>query len=164
MSGLSDKVSVILMHGMSTKPAEQAWLELWRLCLTGSLAVEHPKLAGRIADDEDLFVSAYWADVIPDHLHQTASEVRAMRDAVEGLLEFRREHGEAMHVPATGWGPEQVARFGVEAVEYVNQFFKDKGRDAAYLREMKKRSEDGSVGHVTVGGVHADPRDGLAIR
>ena len=36
-------------------------------------------------------------------------------------------------------------QFGIEAVEYVNQFFKDKATDAAYLAEMKKRAADAGV-------------------
>ncbi len=32
--------------------------------------------------------------------------------------------------------------FGIEAVEYVNQFFKDKATDKAYLAEMKRRADD----------------------
>lgn len=35
--------------------------------------------------------------------------------------------------------------FGIEAVEYVNQFFKDKAKDAAYIAEMKKRAGDHGV-------------------
>ncbi len=35
--------------------------------------------------------------------------------------------------------------FGVDAVEYVNQFFKDKANDTAYIDEMKKRAEDNGV-------------------
>ena len=35
--------------------------------------------------------------------------------------------------------------FGIEAVEYVNQFFKDKAKDRAYLAEMKKRAADFGV-------------------
>jgi sugar phosphate isomerase/epimerase len=35
--------------------------------------------------------------------------------------------------------------FGLEAVEYVSTFFKDKAEDAAYLGEMKKRSEGAGV-------------------
>jgi sugar phosphate isomerase/epimerase len=35
--------------------------------------------------------------------------------------------------------------FGVDAVEYVNQFFKDKARDTEYLNEMKKRAADNGV-------------------
>ncbi|RMG87011.1 MAG: sugar phosphate isomerase/epimerase [Bacteroidetes bacterium] len=40
-----------------------------------------------------------------------------------------------------------VARkdYGIEAVEYVNQFFKDKAKDAAYLAEMNKRAADNGV-------------------
>ncbi len=32
--------------------------------------------------------------------------------------------------------------FGISAIEYVNQFFKDKAKDAAYLAELKKRAGD----------------------
>jgi sugar phosphate isomerase/epimerase len=32
--------------------------------------------------------------------------------------------------------------YGIDAVEYVNQFFKDKANDTAYLGEMKKRAAD----------------------
>jgi sugar phosphate isomerase/epimerase len=35
--------------------------------------------------------------------------------------------------------------FGIEAVEYVNQFFMDKARDSAYLGELKQRCDDGGV-------------------
>lgn len=34
---------------------------------------------------------------------------------------------------------------GIDGVEYVNQFFKDKAKDMAYLGEMKKRAEDNDV-------------------
>lgn len=32
--------------------------------------------------------------------------------------------------------------YGISAVEYVNQFFKDKAKDTSYLREMLKRTRD----------------------
>jgi sugar phosphate isomerase/epimerase len=32
--------------------------------------------------------------------------------------------------------------YGIDAVEYVNQFFKDKARDMTYLKEMKRRCDD----------------------
>ncbi len=32
--------------------------------------------------------------------------------------------------------------FGIDAIEYVNQFFKDKAQDNAYLSELKKRCDD----------------------
>ena len=35
--------------------------------------------------------------------------------------------------------------YGIDAVEYVNQFFKDKAKDKAYLAEMKKRADDHGV-------------------
>jgi len=36
-------------------------------------------------------------------------------------------------------------QFGIEAIEYVNQFFKDKAKDMAYLRDMKQRAKDHGV-------------------
>ena len=35
--------------------------------------------------------------------------------------------------------------FGIEAIEYVNQFFKDKANDLAYLTDLKMRCEDEGV-------------------
>ncbi len=35
--------------------------------------------------------------------------------------------------------------FGIDAVEYVNQFFMDKAEDQAYIAEMKKRADDHGV-------------------
>lgn len=46
----------------------------------------------------------------------------------------------------------QTARkdYGIEAVEYVNQFFKDKAKDETYLKEMNKRAADHGVKNVLV--------------
>jgi sugar phosphate isomerase/epimerase len=41
-------------------------------------------------------------------------------------------------------------QFGIEAVEYVNQFFKDKAQDADYLSELAKRAEDEGVTNVLI--------------
>jgi sugar phosphate isomerase/epimerase len=40
--------------------------------------------------------------------------------------------------------------FSIEAVEYVNQFFKDKAKDQKYLAEMKKRASDLGVRSVLI--------------
>lgn len=32
--------------------------------------------------------------------------------------------------------------YGIEAIEYVNQFWKDKAKDAAYVAELKRRADD----------------------
>lgn len=40
--------------------------------------------------------------------------------------------------------------FGINAVEYVNQFFKDKAKDTAYLTELKKRTDDLGVTNVLI--------------
>ena len=40
---------------------------------------------------------------------------------------------------------KEARSFGIEAVEYVNQFFKDKAKDTKYLSEMEKRAADNGV-------------------
>ena len=40
--------------------------------------------------------------------------------------------------------------FGIEAVEYVNRFFKDKAQDNAYLKDLKKRAADQGVTNVLI--------------
>lgn len=40
--------------------------------------------------------------------------------------------------------------FGIEAVEYVNQFFMDKARDRNYLKELKQRCDDNGVTSVRI--------------
>jgi len=37
--------------------------------------------------------------------------------------------------------------YGISAIEFVNQFFKDKAKDAAYLKELNKRARDLGVEH-----------------
>lgn len=47
--------------------------------------------------------------------------------------------------------PETAAKtFGIYAVEYVNQFFKDKAKDSAYLSELNKRAKDNGVKNVLI--------------
>ncbi|MBT1698605.1 sugar phosphate isomerase/epimerase [Fulvivirgaceae bacterium PWU4] len=40
--------------------------------------------------------------------------------------------------------------FGISAVEYVNQFFKDKAKDQPYLADLKKRCDDNGVTSVLI--------------
>ncbi len=46
----------------------------------------------------------------------------------------------------------RIAReeFDIDGLEYVNQFFKDKAQDKAYLTEMKKRASDHGVQNVLI--------------
>jgi L-ribulose-5-phosphate 3-epimerase len=46
--------------------------------------------------------------------------------------------------------PAFTKKCGIDAVEYVNQFFKDKARDLEYLGELKKRCEDEEVVSVLI--------------
>lgn len=50
---------------------------------------------------------------------------------------FQRDGEDNLRFPSVA--KEQC---GIDAVEYVNQFFKDKARDQGYLKELKQRSDD----------------------
>lgn len=39
---------------------------------------------------------------------------------------------------------------GIDAIEYVNQFFKDKAKDTAFLREMNTRAQGEGVTQVLI--------------
>jgi sugar phosphate isomerase/epimerase len=43
------------------------------------------------------------------------------------------------------FAPTAKKDYGIEAAEYVNSFFKDKARDAAYLKDMKQGADDAGV-------------------
>jgi len=45
---------------------------------------------------------------------------------------------------------KEAKSLGINAIEYVNQFFKDKARDTNYLAEMKKRAKDNGVKSVLI--------------
>src|SRR5205085_1320818 len=40
--------------------------------------------------------------------------------------------------------------YGISAVEYVDQFFKDKAKDEKYLKDLKQRAEDNGVRSVLI--------------
>ena len=40
--------------------------------------------------------------------------------------------------------------FGIDAIEYVNQFYKDKKKDDAYLNDLKKAADDNGVKSVLI--------------
>ncbi len=46
--------------------------------------------------------------------------------------------------------PKKTRSFGLAAVEYVNQFWKDKARDAKYVAELKKRCDGEGVRSVLI--------------
>ena len=55
------------------------------------------------------------------------------------------------------------SEFGIDAVEYVSQFFKDKAKDKSYLSDLKKRADDNGVTSVLImidgEGALGDPDD-----
>lgn len=46
--------------------------------------------------------------------------------------------------------PAAAKQFGIDAVEYVNQFFMDKATDTRYLTELKTRADDVGVTNVVI--------------
>lgn len=122
MSGklLSDKVRIILVHGMAGKPDESRWLNLWSDALVGSLELDAGRFATRICDDEALIESAYWADAVPDHLPDLPNAVKGMASSLEKALAIRRKYGAALHIDGDGWTSKRVRRFGADVIEALS--------------------------------------------
>jgi len=114
---LSDRVRILLVHGMASKPAEEVWFDLCRQALTANLFMEAGSFAARLQDDGALMMSAYWADAIPDHLPEPPARVREIRRSVADLVAVRRRHGARLHTPRTGWTPARVRLFGKEVID-----------------------------------------------
>jgi len=110
-------------------------LELWR-----SGHHDARLLTAQIADPAA--VDDLYASVIPG----LTSLGTAERSALEALL--REDHPGAT---LEAWDRQyyhtvqQRRDFGIDVVEYVNQFFMDKAEDTEYLKEMKKRAADNGV-------------------
>ncbi len=116
-SPLSDRVRILLVHGMAGKPAEPVWFDLWRQALVANLLMEAGRFGSRVRDDPALLMSAYWADAIPDHLPDPPESVRRMRRSMEEVIAVRRKHGAHMHTPGEGWTRERVRRFGRDVID-----------------------------------------------
>ncbi len=68
---------------------------------------------------------------------------KALHDKSVAEKEFGRE--------ITNMDFPQIAReFGVEGIEFVNQFFKDKAQDEEYLKQLKARARDNGVACVLI--------------
>ena len=143
---LSDKVRIILVHGMSSKPAAPDLLRLWGGTLTANLAIEAGSSADRIAKDPNLMTLAYWADAVPDHLPNTASLVKGMKKGIDKAMRLRRKHGRVLHIDGKGWTRKRVELFGRDAIEALStslrlrpEMFRD------HLWELQRYHEDSRI-------------------
>lgn len=82
-------------------------------------------LACRSSDDESGNRTEAWFDI---SLAQWSNH-RALREGLSNL----------------DWITSVPEKYGINAVEFVNSFFKDKASDEAYLAEMKTRAADAGV-------------------
>jgi hypothetical protein len=148
MSGrlLSDKVRIILVHGMASKPDESRLLNLWSEALVGSLELDAGRFAARIRDDEALIESAYWADAVPDHLPDLPGAVQGMRGSLEKALAVRRKYGDAMHIDEDGWTSERVRRFGADVIEALSMSLSVRAEAfSEHLWELQRYHVDSGV-------------------
>ena len=73
------------------------------------------------------------------------------------------------YIPLDNLDFAKTARsFGIEAIEYVNQFFKDKAKDKAYLKEMIARADSEGVKSLLImvdgEGLLGDPDNGKRVQ
>lgn len=75
----------------------------------------------------------------PSRAQQTGDEPLYGISLAEWSLHKRLQAGEMTNMDFPGVAKNDL---GIDAVEYVNQFFKDRARDTDYLTELKNRCDD----------------------
>ena len=96
--------------------------------------------AGALCDISLRKIPLSMADVLQDKTPQGPFRISLAQWSLNRRLFGRREPKlDNLDFAKTARG------FGIEAIEYVNQFFKDKARDDKYLAEMKKRADDNGI-------------------
>ena len=106
------------MHLKSSSPSRRQFLQLTVAAAAATAIPGRTAVAGPLGPDAPFQISlAEWS------LHRT------LRDDSKDMtnLDFPRVAKE---------------EFGIDAVEFVNQFFKDKAKDTDYLAELQQRCED----------------------
>ena len=108
------------MHKLPNAPSRRLFLQASMAAAAATTLASNRVFAADSSDAPYKISLAEWS------LHRT------LRDQSKGItnLDFPRITKE---------------EFGIEAVEYVNQFFKDKARDTNYLTELKTRCSDVGV-------------------
>ena len=114
---LSNK-RIIMVHGLASKPPPDITHELWRKSIVENIRIDQKRLARKLDQSPEVFVSAYWADVIPHHIPDDASYSRKLGTQVDKVIAERRKIR---------------ARFHVGLGEKVAGFFKDRGLDLVKL-------------------------------
>lgn len=143
---LSDKIRIVFVHGMSSKPAEPDLRALWVRALAANLSLEAVRDADRFVNDADLFDCAYWADAVPDHLPDPPTAIKGMRRCIDKAVRVRRRHGKKLHVDGRGWTRGRVALFGKDVIDALStslrmrpELFRD------HLWELQRYHEDSRV-------------------
>lgn len=114
---LADK-RIIMIHGRASKPPAEVNHDLWRHTLMENIRVGNRSLARSLESSPQVFVSAYWADMVPHHIPDDAAYCRKLRLQVDKVIAERRAIRDRFHV---GMG------------ERVGSFFQDRGIDLARL-------------------------------
>lgn len=109
---------IIMIHGRASKPPADVNHRLWRDTLIENIRVSHRGLARSLDAHPGVFVSAYWADVVPHHIPDDAAYCRRLALQVDKVIAERRAIRDRFHV---GLG------------EKLGSFFQDRGLDLAKL-------------------------------
>lgn len=107
-------------------------------CLAAGSFLGHGLLWGQAGDMDVKQNTTLVADVIPPLFKISLAEWSLHKTIFGGKLD---------HLDFAKTARDE---FGIHAVEYVNQFFKDKAKDQSYLGEMKKRADDLGVASLLI--------------
>ncbi len=121
------KKRIIMIHGLASKPPEKDFYEQWKRCVIENIKVIDDKylkspvakeLAGRLEQNPETFVSAYWANATPHHIEDDTTYVKKLKVQIDEVIKERKRIKDKFHVGTK---------------EKVGSFFKSRGLDLANI-------------------------------
>ena len=113
---VTNDTRIIFIHGLAAKPAAPVLHRLWQTTLIENVRCDSTRLARDMNSNPALFRSAYWANAVPDHIEDTATDARRLNRAVSDTIERRCRNGKELHISRKGWVAAKAEKFGVGIV------------------------------------------------
>ena len=116
MPNATTDTRIIFVHGMGAKPPAEDLHALYKKALIENVRIDNGSLAADMESNGTLFVSAYWANAVPDHIEDSTESIQKLTAAVERVIQTRRDLGNDMHISRKGWVKATAETFGLTIV------------------------------------------------
>ena len=109
---------IIVIHGLASKPPQQALDDMWSRCVVENIRLEDAPLGRALDQNPGTFLSAYWANATPHHVEDDAAYTRKLSKQVDKVIAERQR---------------LKSKYHVGLAEKITTFFKNRGADLVKL-------------------------------